>query len=89
MDDPGPRFAIHGSGLKKKSAHQLAQEFLNASPNCLWAIVTNGKILRLLRDADTLTRPNFLEFDLETILRDDQHRYADFSALWHLSLIHI
>lgn len=64
--------------------YQLAQEFLNASRDCLWAIVTNGKTLRLLRDADTLTRPNFLEFDLETILRDDQHRYADFAALWRL-----
>ena len=84
VDDPDPRFAVHGSGLKKKSAHQLAQEFLNAAPECLCAIVTNGKILRLLRDADTLTRPNFLEFDLETILRDDQHRYADFAALWRI-----
>jgi hypothetical protein len=84
LDDPDPRFAVIGSGLKKKSAHQLAQEFLNASPNCLWAIVTNGKILRLLRDADTLTRPNFLEFDLETILRDEQQRYADFAALWRI-----
>jgi N-6 DNA Methylase len=84
LDDPDPRFAIIGSGSRKKSAHQLAQEFLNASPDSLWAIVTNGRILRLLRDADTLTRPNFLEFDLETILRDDQHRYADFSALWRI-----
>jgi hypothetical protein len=84
LDDPDTHFAIVGSSSKKKSAHQLAQEFLNAAPDCLWAIVTNGKILRLLRDADTLTRPNFLEFDLETILRDDQHRYADFSALWRI-----
>ena len=84
LDDPDPRFAIIGSGSRKKSAHQLAQEFLNASPDSLWAIVTNGKTLRLLRDADTLTRPNFLEFDLEAILRDDQHRYADFSALWRI-----
>lgn len=84
LDDPDPRFAIIGSGSRKKSAHQLAQEFLNASPDSLWAIVTNGRTLRLLRDADTLTRPNFLEFDLETILRDDQHRYADFSALWRI-----
>jgi hypothetical protein len=84
LDDPDPRFAIIGSGSRKKSAHQLAQEFLNASSDSLWAIVTNGRTLRLLRDADTLTRPNFLEFDLETILRDDQHRYADFSALWRI-----
>ncbi len=84
LDDPDPRFAIIGSGSRKKSAHQLAQEFLNASSDSLWAIVTNGRTLRLLRDADTLTRPNFLEFDLDTILRDDQHRYADFSALWRI-----
>ncbi|MFM2199248.1 MAG: hypothetical protein RLZZ505_2680 [Verrucomicrobiota bacterium] len=84
LDDPDPRFAIIGFGSRKKSAHQLAQEFLNASSDSLWAIVTNGRTLRLLRDADTLTRPNFLEFDLETILRDDQHRYADFSALWRI-----
>lgn len=84
LDDPDPRFAVVGSGSKRKSAHQLAQEFLNAAPECLWAIVTNGKTLRLLRDADTLTRPNFLEFDLETILRDEQQRYADFAALWRI-----
>ena len=84
LDDPDPRFAIIGSGSKKKSAHQLAQEFLNASRDHLWAIVTNGKILRLVRDAETLTRPNFLEFDLETILSDDQQRYADFAALWRI-----
>lgn len=84
LDDPDQRFAILGSGTRRKSAHQLAQEFLNADRNSLWAIVTNGKTLRLLRDADTLTRPNFLEFDLETILRDEQQRYADFAALWRI-----
>lgn len=85
LDDPDPRFAIHGSGARRKSAHQLAQEFLNASRDCLWAIVTNGRSLRLLRDAETLTRPNFLEFDLETILREGEARYADFSALWRIA----
>lgn len=84
LDEPDARFAIQGSGARKKSAHQLAQEFLNASPDCLWAIVTNGKTLRLLRDAETLTRPNHLEFDLETILREGEDRYADFSALWRI-----
>ncbi|MBL9181086.1 MAG: N-6 DNA methylase [Verrucomicrobiaceae bacterium] len=85
LDDPDPRFAILGSGARRKSAHQLAQEFLNASRDCLWAIVTNGRSLRLLRDAETLTRPNFLEFDLETILREGEARYADFSALWRIA----
>lgn len=85
LDDPDPRFAIHGSGARRKSAHQLAQEFLNASRDCLWAIVTNGRSLRLLRDAETLTRPNFLEFEFETILREGEARYADFSALWRIA----
>jgi hypothetical protein len=84
LDEPVPQFAIAGAGVRKKSAHQLAQEYLNAAPHALWAIVSNGKSLRLLRDADTLTRPNFLEFDLETILRDEQQRYADFAALWRV-----
>lgn len=84
LDEPDARFAIQGSGARRKSPHQLAQEFLNASPDSTWAIVTNGKTLRLLRDAETLTRPNFLEFDIETILREGEDRYADFSALWRI-----
>ena len=73
---------IIGSGRRKISAHQLAQQFLDASDACLWAIVTNGKTLRLIRDAETLTRPTFLEFDLEKILREE--RYPDFAALWRI-----
>ena len=85
LDDPDPGFAIEGSGAKKKSAHQLAQEYLNAAPGSLWAIVSNGRSLRLLRDAETLTRANFLEFDLEAILGEgEDRRYADYSALWRI-----
>ncbi len=35
-----------------------------------------------MRDSDTLTRPAYLEFDLELILAND--RYADFAALWRI-----
>ena len=82
LDDPHPRFAPEDSGATRKSPHQLLQEFLNASKPCLWGIVTNGRSLRLLRDADTLTRPNYLEFDLDTIFAES--RYADFTGLWYL-----
>lgn len=82
LDDPRESFAITGGGSRKKSAFQLAQEFLNASEACLWGIVSNGKQLRLLRDASTLTRPSYLEFDLQAILEDE--RYPDFAALWRL-----
>lgn len=82
LDEPDPRFAIIGSGARKKSAFQLAQEFLNASTDHLWAIVTNGKQLRLLRDANTLTRPSFLEFDLQDML--DGQRFAEFEMAWRI-----
>jgi len=82
LDTPHERFAILGSGARRRSAYQLAQQFLNASTDCTWAIVTNGRQLRLLRDADTLTRPAYLEADLELILREQ--RYADFAAVWRI-----
>jgi hypothetical protein len=82
LDTPDERFAIIGSGARRRSAYQLAQQFLNASAECTWAIVSNGRQIRLLRDADTLTRPAFLEADLDLILREQ--RYADFAAVWRL-----
>lgn len=82
LDEPAQRFAPEGGGARKKSAFQLAQEFLNASPDHSWALVCNGRRIRLLRDAATLTRPCFLEFDLEAILAEA--RYPDFAALWRV-----
>ena len=74
LHEPDPRFAIAGSGSRKKSAFMLAQELLNASSDHLWGVVCNGKTLRLLRDAATLTRPSFLEIDLADLLGGQ--RYA-------------
>lgn len=82
LDDADVRFAIIDSGSRKKSAFQLAQELLNASSEHLWAIVSNGKQLRLLRDAATLTRPSFLEVDLQDLLSGQ--RYAEFTNVWRL-----
>ena len=83
LDEADPRFAIVGSGARKKSAFQLAQEFLNASDQHLWALVSNGKQIRLLCDAATLTRPSFLEFDLQDML-DSGLRFAEFEMAWRL-----
>lgn len=76
LDDPDERFA----DARRRSAFQLAQEYVNAAPDALWGLASNGLRLRLLRDAATLTRPAYLEADLERILSED--RYADFAALW-------
>ncbi|MFZ6720229.1 Eco57I restriction-modification methylase domain-containing protein [Undibacterium sp. Ji49W] len=80
--DSDTRFAIPGSGVRKKSAFMLTQELLNASPDHLWAITCNGKQLRLLRDAATLTRPSYLEIDLADLLGGQ--RYAEFANVWRL-----
>jgi hypothetical protein len=82
LDEPDPRFAVVGSGARKKSPFQVAQEFLNASGQHLWALVSNGKQLRLLRDAATLTRPSFLEFDLQDMLGGG--RFAEFEMAWRI-----
>jgi len=82
LDTPDERFGITSSGSRRKSAFQLAQEFINASEHHLWAIVSNGKQLRLLRDAATLTRPSFLEIDLQDLLSGQ--RFAEFAMAWRL-----
>lgn len=76
------RFAIAGSGTRKKSAFMLMQELLNANSDFLWGIACNGKMLRLLRDTATLTRPSFLEIDLADLLGGQ--RYAEFANVWRL-----
>ena len=82
LDDPDPRFAVQGAGNRRKSAFQLAQELLNASPAHEWALVSNGRTLRLLRDAASLSRPSFLEVDLQDLLAGQ--RLAEFGSVWRL-----
>lgn len=86
LDDADPQFAPvniqHAGGSRKKSPFQLVQELLNASDDHLWGIVTNGKQLRLLRDSASLTRPSFLEVDLQDLL--EGQRFSEFSNVWRL-----
>ncbi|WP_198969813.1 Eco57I restriction-modification methylase domain-containing protein [Xylophilus sp. ASV27] len=82
LDDADPRFAVSGSGSRKKSAFQAMQELLNASPDHTWGLISNGLQLRLLRDAASLTRPTYLEVDLADLLGGS--RYAEFANVWRL-----
>lgn len=79
---PDARFAVTGTGSHKKSAFMLTQELLNVSADHLWGIACNGKTLRLLRDAASLTRPSFLEIDLADLLGGQ--RYAEFANVWRI-----
>src|SRR5206468_3697067 len=55
---------------------------LNRSNAHLWAILSNGLRLRLLRDSTALTGSAYLEFDLEAIF--DGELYPEFLLLWQL-----
>lgn len=82
LDEADARFAVQGGGNRKKAPFQAMQELLNASEPLQWGIVSNGKQLRLLRDAASLTRPSFLEVDLADLLGGQ--RYAEFANVWRL-----
>lgn len=68
---------------RRRSPFMLAQEALNATDTSLWAIVSNGLMLRILRDNASLTRPAYIEVDLETLFTEEL--LADFSAFWLLA----
>ena len=67
-------------GAAGQSPHSLVQELLNRSPDRLWGIVSNGLILRVLRDNVSLTRQAYVQFDLEAMLSGEV--YSDFALLW-------
>jgi hypothetical protein len=77
IDTPIVNFGEDG---KRRSAFGLAQEFLNADANSMWGIATDGVFLRVLRDNASLTRPAWIEVDLQRIFTEE--RYADFAAFW-------
>ena len=68
-------------GRPPLAPHSLMQEFLNRT-EALWGLVTNGKILRLLRDSTYIRRQCYVEFDLEAIF--EQHLFQDFAVLYRL-----
>jgi hypothetical protein len=71
-----------GERIRRRSAFGLLQESLNAMPGALWGVATNGLQLRIARDNASLTRPAWVQVDLERMFTED--RYADFSVLWLL-----
>jgi len=70
------------AGAARMSPHGMVQELLNRSEEHLWALLSNGLRLRILRDNRSLTRQAYIEFDLEAIF--DGELYPDFVLLWLL-----
>lgn len=67
-------------GATVAAPHGLVQELLNRSDDHLWAFVTNGLKLRILRDNISFTRQAYVEFDLEAMMEGQV--YPDFRLLW-------
>ena len=65
-----------------RAPQAMLQEFLNRSDEHLWALLSNGNQLRLLRDSTSLSGATYLEFDLEAIFEGDQ--FAEWLSLFRL-----
>ncbi|HEY1351293.1 MAG TPA: N-6 DNA methylase [Ktedonobacteraceae bacterium] len=73
---------VNDRGERRQSPHSLVQELLNRSPEHPWGLVSNGLILRILRNNVSLTRQAYVEFDLQEMF--EQEVYADFVLFWLL-----
>ncbi|MCL4445705.1 MAG: SAM-dependent methyltransferase [Actinobacteria bacterium] len=70
------------TGAARAAPYSMVQELLNRTDDHLWAILSNGHQLRILRDNSSLTRAAYVEFDLEQIFTEGV--FTDFAALWLL-----
>ncbi|MGW5685664.1 Eco57I restriction-modification methylase domain-containing protein [Nonomuraea sp. NPDC003754] len=66
-----------------QAPQSMVQQLLNQSDDHLWAILSNGGKLRLLRDSRSLAGSAFVEFDLEMIF--SEQLFADFVLLFRLA----
>ncbi|MDM8000255.1 MAG: hypothetical protein QUS33_09705 [Dehalococcoidia bacterium] len=69
------------SGTPRISPQALLQEYLNRADH-LWAIVTNGYRFRVLRDSSRMSRPTYLEFDLQQMMQGEH--FAEFQIFYRL-----
>jgi hypothetical protein len=68
------------AGAAERAPHAMVQELLNREDRYLWAIVSNGQRLRVLRDSTSLSGQSYLEFDLEAMF--DGEVFSDFALLY-------
>lgn len=69
-----------GDDGRRQAPHSIMQEYLNANDSALWGLISNGSKLRILRDNPSLTRPSYIEIDLDLVFEEDL--YPDFAAFW-------
>jgi hypothetical protein len=67
---------------RARSPSFALQDYLNEHDDTLWGLVTNGALIRLVRDNASLTRPAYIEADLVQIFTNEDA--ASFAVLWLL-----
>ena len=67
--------------MRKKSAHATMLEYLNATEN-VYGVISNGQIVRLIRNSGQLVKLTYIEFDLRRMLEED--KYTEFCLMFRL-----
>lgn len=67
--------------MRKKSAHATMLEYLNATEN-VYGIISNGQLLRIIRNSGQLVKLTYIEFDLRRMLEED--KYTEFCLMFRL-----
>jgi hypothetical protein len=67
-------------GAAERAPHPMLQELLNRADEYLWGLLSNGKLLRILRDSTSLAGQSYVEFDLEAMF--DGEVFSDFVLLY-------
>ena len=62
------------------SASSALQDYLNESDQAVWGLVTNGRLLRLMRDNASMTQPAYIEVDIEQMFENQD--ISSFATLW-------
>jgi hypothetical protein len=69
-------------GAAERAPQAMVQELLNRTDQYLWAMLSNGRTIRLLRDSTSLAGQAYVEFDLESMF--DGEVFSDFVLLYLL-----
>lgn len=81
-DEKLDRRSVTLSTDRTRSPAFALQDHLNEHDETLWGLVTNGTLIRLMRDNASLTRPAYIEADLSQIFINEDA--ASFAVLWLL-----
>ncbi|MCJ7430179.1 N-6 DNA methylase [Candidatus Bathyarchaeota archaeon] len=68
---------------RSRSPHDELQAYLNVNKSSKWGIVTNGILLRILREYYHTTTKGYVEFDIENIFRE--RSFTDFRAMYRMA----